>query len=321
MSKKADNRGKMDMGSEEAGAPSSKEKRCPDCGREKSFEEFPRSRNRADGRHTYCKPCHNARGRETRKRLYGDSRHYHLRGRYGIGAEEVSRLVRAQGGVCAICRDRPADQVDHEHATGKIRGILCGGCNAGLGAFGDSPEVITSAIAYLQRGYDSGAVREDSLPYRPDGLSGPPKTCPDCGQVKPSSGFPRNKNYRDGKHPYCKPCHIARGRETRERLYGGSRNYLLGLRYGISAEEVDRLISSQGGACAICRRRPPRHVDHDHVTGQVRGVLCFRCNRGLGQFLDNTEWLVRAVEYLKRWKGRPGGTVRETAASYIIAVA
>jgi len=79
-------------------------KRCPDCGETKPLDEFPRNKRSRDGRHAYCKPCHNARGTETRTRLYGGSRHYHLTKRYGIGATEVTALIEKQGGVCAICR-------------------------------------------------------------------------------------------------------------------------------------------------------------------------------------------------------------------------
>jgi hypothetical protein len=126
------------------------------------------------------------------------------------------------------------------------------------------------------------------------------KRCPDCRQWKPKEEFPRNRNARDGRHPYCKPCHNARGRETRERLYGGSRHYHLKKRYGIGAAEVDALIAAQGNRCSICSREGPEQVDHDHVTGKVRGVLCFNCNGGLGQFRDDLDVLSEAMTYLAR---------------------
>lgn len=50
--------------------------------------------------------------------------------------------------------------------------------------------------------------------------------------------------------------------------------------------------------CAICRTAAANHVDHDHVTGAVQGMLCFRCNAALGQFDENAETLVRATRYL-----------------------
>lgn len=126
------------------------------------------------------------------------------------------------------------------------------------------------------------------------------KRCADCKQFKPLEEFPRNKRSRDGRHAYCKPCHNARCRETRERLYGGSRHYHLTRRYGIGAVEVAALIERQGGLCAICGREDPEHVDHDHATGRIRGVLCFNCNGGLGQFGDDIHRLSQAIEYLQR---------------------
>jgi hypothetical protein len=125
------------------------------------------------------------------------------------------------------------------------------------------------------------------------------KRCPDCGKWKPLDEFPRNKNTKDGRHSYCKPCHNARGKETYERLYGGTRHYHLRRRYGIGADEFDALVERQGGVCAICGRPDPEHVDHDHETGAVRGILCFNCNGGLGQFRDSIDSLLTAASYLE----------------------
>jgi len=124
------------------------------------------------------------------------------------------------------------------------------------------------------------------------------KRCPDCGETKPPEDFPRNKNSKDGRHTYCKPCHNARGRETIQRLHGNSRHYHLRRRYGIGADEFDELVRQQGGVCAICGRPDPEHVDHSHDTGAVRGILCFNCNGGLGQFRDSVDALLAAAAYL-----------------------
>lgn len=102
---------------------------------------------------------------------------------------------------------------------------------------------------------------------------------------------------RDGRHTYCKDCNNARSKESRERLHGGSRHYHLKRRYGIGAADVDALIAEQGGVCAVCGRPDPEHVDHDHVTGIVRGILCFNCNGGLGQFGDDQDRLIAAAHY------------------------
>jgi hypothetical protein len=87
-------------------------------------------------------------------------------------------------------------------------------------------------------------------------------------------------------------------RESRQRLHGAARHSHLRHRYGIGADEVGALIESQGNRCPICGRAAPSHVDHDHETGRVRGILCFNCNGGLGQFGDDIDRLAAAIAYL-----------------------
>lgn len=123
------------------------------------------------------------------------------------------------------------------------------------------------------------------------------KWCPDCQQTRPLEDFPRNRSMSDGRGGYCKPCHNKRGRETKLRLYGGTREYHLRHRYGIGQAEVDAMIGAQGGTCAVCAGKP-EHVDHDHKTGQVRGVLCFLCNQALGNVRDDPAVLTGLIRYL-----------------------
>lgn len=89
-------------------------------------------------------------------------------------------------------------------------------------------------------------------------------------------------------------------RTNQERLYGGHRNFLLKLRYGISEAQFEKLRTAQGGKCAICGKRPAKHVDHDHVTGKVRAILCFYCNRGLGKFRDDPHSIRKTLNYLAK---------------------
>ncbi|HEX2774994.1 MAG TPA: endonuclease VII domain-containing protein [Micromonosporaceae bacterium] len=122
---------------------------------------------------------------------------------------------------------------------------------------------------------------------------------PDCNQIKPLEDFARTKRSASGVHSYCKPCHNARGKETVERLYGTSRHYDLTRRYGVGEKEFAELLAEQGEVCAICGAANPQHLDHDHRTGWVRGILCFNCNGGLGQFRDNAGYLTKAISYLR----------------------
>ena len=81
-----------------------------------------------------------------------------LKIRHGITVEEYDRMLRAQHGVCAICRQPPMGttpnnrrlHVDHDHATGVRRGLLCSTCNRGVGHFYDDPALLRSAATYLE---------------------------------------------------------------------------------------------------------------------------------------------------------------------------
>lgn len=84
------------------------------------------------------------------------------------------------------------------------------------------------------------------------------------------------------------------------------REALLKTKYNLSLEDYDRMLDDQDGRCAICLKppEPDRHlcVDHDHETGENRGLLCDICNRGVGIFRDDPEALRRAADYLERTK-------------------
>lgn len=76
-------------------------------------------------------------------------REYKLRRKYGISEADFQRLLAKQKGLCAVCESAPGTDVDHNHVTGKVRGILCPKCNKALGLFKDSSFVLAKAIFYL----------------------------------------------------------------------------------------------------------------------------------------------------------------------------
>jgi len=93
-------------------------------------------------------------------------------------------------------------------------------------------------------------------------------------------------------------------REWQRRHPGYNKSRILKRVYGVTLDDFNAMVVAQGGRCAICEREPsgPRglHIDHDHGTGAIRGLLCNNCNNGLGRFQDNPETLMAAAEYLKR---------------------
>jgi hypothetical protein len=134
-------------------APPKGLRRCPRCEAVKPESEFPRNRSAKSGFGTYCKPCHNAITRQFVKSKHGSSRHYHLRRRYGIGADDVEQMLRAQCFLCPLCFTPISVKnahVDHDHASGEVRHLLCFNCNGGLGQFHDDPAALRRAAAYVE---------------------------------------------------------------------------------------------------------------------------------------------------------------------------
>lgn len=162
----------------------------------------------------YRKRIGDAAYREMNRRKAVEAR---LRKAYGLTLADLDRMLEEQNHVCRICKRALTPtyrNVDHDHQTGRIRGLLCSRCNTGLGNFKDNAQVIEAAIRYV--------AQQKGVP------------CDICG-----TDLSETKHYM-------------------------------------------------------------RHIDHCHDTGRVRGLLCERCNRGLGQFEDDPERMNRAMEYLTK---------------------
>ena len=118
-----------------------------------------------------------------------------------------------------------------------------------------------------------------------------------------SSKLEYNRKYRALHRDRYKE-HVRKWRKNNPERNGEiDENARLKRLYGISLDDYDRMLKEQGEKCAICKR--PRsennrnlHVDHNHATGKVRGLLCIRCNAGLGYFRESLELFDAAREYL-----------------------
>jgi len=84
--------------------------------------------------------------------------------------------------------------------------------------------------------------------------------------------------------------------KTKARLKAIRRNY------GLTEEDVAKLHRTHDGRCAICSQVKKLVIDHDHSTGDVRGLLCDPCNKALGMFCDNIQYLSSAINYLEKNK-------------------
>ncbi len=125
------------------------QKWCPRCRTPKSRTDFGVARANTDGLVGWCRLCCAASKRERSDYC----RDYRLRHAFGIDLNEFNRMGEKQGWVCYLCGlkciGKPNLSVDHCHATGKVRSLLCGRCNQGLGMFREDVELMAKAIAYL----------------------------------------------------------------------------------------------------------------------------------------------------------------------------
>lgn len=153
-----------------------------------------------------------------------------------------------------------------------------------------------------------------------------PFQCNTCGSVKPSTEFYKNPKLRRGHNAMCKCCWDEKSRlyrrnnwpkcyqtrlkykaRNREKVAALARKSSLKVRYGITPEQYGCLLSKQNGLCAICGK-PERLskgrnlcVDHCHKTGVIRGLLCDRCNVGIGAFGDDPELILKAAQFIEAY--------------------
>jgi hypothetical protein len=165
------------------------------------------------------------------------------------------------------------------------------------------------------------------------------KRCTVCGAIKPLDDFYKAAGMRDGRRNDCKQCNLSakhnrylanpeaekarvlawqranreRYRESQRRMRQSpegrrrEREGHLRRTHGLTLDEYDAMVVGQGGRCRVCGRCPEKnfHIDHDHVTGRIRGLLCSSCNHAIGLMGESPQRLRRAADYVTRPKRRP----------------
>lgn len=260
---------------------------CSSCHVQKPLEAFDRRRRTEDERIKTCKDC------ERRKRQAKASKRSVVRKRcYRCGAvkdaTEFHRNASTRDGLQAACKPCSAD-IQREYAA---------------------------------RHADLIALRNAKKLLEPISLTRT-KVCKICGEEKPLLEFWANRGTKDRRAIYCKPCSREYDRKRRaednEKNLAYQRAYREANReqrrelmrtwnlriYGLTPDQYLDMYDAQGGTCKICdapgesfggRRL---HVDHDHESGRVRGLLCGLCNSALGKFKDSPDLLRRAASYLE----------------------
>jgi hypothetical protein len=217
----------------------------------------------------------NSGGRSRRKNnnyLYNSkeySRFYRMIREFGISLDVYNEFFNKQQGCCAICgihqiQINKSLCVDHCHNSGKVRGLLCMKCNTGIGNANDSIEILQKFITYLNAQpikFNKSSTRE-----------------------KFNSENPNNNRYFKDK--------------------------LLQKRFKISLADYENLLKMQNSTCSICNKQESSmdkksnkirmlSVDHNHTTGEIRGLLCRGCNTSIGLLDDNITLIQKAIKYLQ----------------------
>lgn len=172
---------------------------------------------------------------------------------------------------------------------------------------------------YYEWYYEGGSELTATL--QPSGS--PMRTCGKCKKEKPASDFPHRDRGNGVLVPVskCRQCDTDYSRDwrdnNRERVNSRARTYRVNnpetalrnqIRHsarilGLDPDDVQEHFAQHHGRCDICGK-PPKDkrlaIDHDHVTGEFRGLLCRKCNSALGHFDDDLSYLVAAVQYLQR---------------------
>ena len=152
------------------------------------------------------------------------------------------------------------------------------------------------------------------------------KICSKCKELKPMDNFHNDISKRDKKHSQCKSCHSNRiklkrktniewvraerikSKEYRinnsEQFKKTIRNSTLKKKYGINIEQYNEIFKNQGYVCAICGSDKPRGygrmcVDHNHLTGKIRGILCQPCNTSIGKMMENPNLIRKLALYVE----------------------
>jgi len=146
------------------------------------------------------------------------------------------------------------------------------------------------------------------------------RLCGTCKIIKPLSEY-RYQNKSKGTKGYeCNACTKIRSKEWRNKnkekvieyrkQYSKTnkkiiKEYSLKNTYGITVEQHKQMFVSQNGRCAICNKQFIKskdiHIDHNHITGQIRQLLCSHCNTAIGLLKEDTYILNNAIQYLQKW--------------------
>ena len=139
------------------------------------------------------------------------------------------------------------------------------------------------------------------------------KKCSHCKKQKLLDEFNKSKSSKDGLQYVCKSCNIFYYNKNKDKIIQRTKNYSKKSevkeknnfrkkekRYGITKNDFKNMQISQNNKCKICKKESFKlHIDHNHQTKKVRGLLCYNCNMAIGLLKENPEIFLNAIKYLQ----------------------
>jgi len=245
---------------------------CNHCKKMLFLNHFNNSKNRFLNKESICRVC------KKEKRLFR---------KYNLTISSKAKLLKKQKYKCCSCNktlDMKTSCVDHNHSTDKIRGLLCRPCNAAIGLLGDENKIVLNCLTNM-RSYCKTNRTFSLVCAKPKNkrtkkmqkedfvlLNGTlvQKRCPQCEETKDIKSFGKHKNGFMGTRSRCKKCE--------HKIY-------VEKTYNIDYETKVFLFENQNQKCKICEKEfllEKFCIDHNHHTGEIRGLLCSNCNAAFG---------------------------------------
>lgn len=260
------------------------EKACRQCGQVRPLDEYYRSKKYSDGRDIYCKGCR-------------DGRHAKW-----VAANKKPPKPKPTEKQCSGCGEVKPLTEFWSAGKGK-KASLCKPCKTAYHYEYIARPEVAARLKEQARNRRSGTWKR---PPRREPIGEGYEVCTMCNLDKPLDDFHRHKLGRNGRDSMCKECkrELARVRYRAEGAAERTHRRRVENRFGLERGQYDEMLAAHNGVCAICKSPPNEgrrlHVDHDHATGEIRGLLCYLCNAGIGMLRDDPALLRAAIQYLDK---------------------
>ena len=290
-------------------------KRCTKCGELKPYSAFKKNpRQKSNGRRPTCRSCDGAALKAWRVANKGKAKEQYDRARAIRRVKALHQFTEMDlptSRQCSICGiERPISNYSVDAGGPFLRSRRCRACEKSQGAAWRSANrpAIKEKHKRNIRSFDPAAAKllRDAHPTMV-------QKCSLCKKEKPFPDFCLSRSRKIGLSSVCRPCTKIKSEEWRkkypERFTSVVRRRNRLKKYGLTDAAFKALLSSQGSKCAVCRDEISEgsfrcHVDHDHDTGAVRGILCNKCNAGIGMLQESADVVRAALEYLLRASGK-----------------